>query len=130
MAGITFKELTAHVGISADELNKECSDDHINNISLFLANWQTVAPHLGLTEVDKEDVLEDKTKAQDRRYKTLQKWKAKNVFKATYTVLVDAFLKIGRADLAEKVCRLLIDKGMLSGFAINLQLHSAIRFCY
>ena len=112
MASITFKELIAHVGISADELNKECSDDHITAISLFLANWQTVAPHLGLTEVDEEDVKEEKTKPQDKRYKSLQKWKTKNGFKATYTVLVEVLLKIGRADLAEKVCRLLIDKGM------------------
>ena len=110
MAGITFKELIAHVGISADKLNKECSDDHITNISLFLGNWQTVAPHLGLTEVDELDVQKEETKAQ--RYKTLRKWKTKNVFKATYTVLVEVFLKIGRADLAEKVCRLLIDEGM------------------
>ena len=111
MAGITFEELIARVGISVDELDKECSDDHINNISLFLANWQTVAPLLGLTEVEREDV-QDETRAQDRRYKMLLKWKTKNAFKATYTVLVEVFLKIGRADLAEKVCGLLIDKGM------------------
>ena len=40
------------------------------------------------------------------------KWKAKNLFKATYRVFVDIFLKLGRADLAEKVCRLLVDEGM------------------
>ena len=112
MAGITLEELTAQVGISADELNKECSKEHINDISLFPTNWQTVAPLLGLDEVDEEDIQEDKTGAQNRRYKTLQKWKAKNVFKATYRVLVDVFLKIGRADFAEQVCRLLLDKGM------------------
>ena len=48
MAGITFEELIAYVGISADELNKPCSDEHITSISLFLTNWQTVAPLLGL----------------------------------------------------------------------------------
>ena len=111
MAGITFEELTAHVGISADMLNRECSDEHVASISLFLANWQTVAPHLGLTEIDEEDIEEDGTKTQDKRYKILQKWKARSLFKATYKVLVDVFLKIGRADIAEKVCKLLIDEG-------------------
>ena len=80
-------------------------------ISLFLANWQTVAPLLGLTETDEEDVEEEENKTQDKRYKTLQRWKNKNLFKATYRVLVDVFLKLGRADLAEKVCRLLVNEG-------------------
>ena len=33
------------------------------------------------------------------------------MFKATYRVIVDAFLRLGRADLAEKVCQLLVDEG-------------------
>ena len=111
MASITFEELIARVGISADELHKPCSDGHITSISLFLANWQTVAPLLGLTETDEEDIEEEGKNTQDKRYKTLQRWKAKNSFKATYQVLVDVFLKLSRADLAEKVCRLLVDKG-------------------
>ena len=110
MAGVTFEELIAYVGISTDELNKPCSDEHIARISLFLANWQTVAPLLGLTETDEEDIEEGK-KTQDKRYKTLWKWKCKNLFKATYGALIDVFLKLGRADLAEKVCRLLVGKG-------------------
>ena len=112
MAGITFEELIAYVGISADELNKPCSDEHITSISLFLTNWQTVAPLLGLSETDEEDVQEEGKKTQDKRYKTLQRWKSKNLFKATYQVLVGVFLKLGKADLAENVCRLLVDKGM------------------
>ena len=48
-----------HVGISAGDLNKPCSDEHITSISLFLANWQTVAPHLGLSETNEEDVEEE-----------------------------------------------------------------------
>ena len=111
MAGVTFEELIAHVGISADKLNKPCSDEHITSISLFLTNWQTVAPLLGLSETDEEDVEEEGKKTQDKRYKILRKWKAKNLFKATYRVIVDVFLTLGTADLADKVCRLLVDEG-------------------
>ena len=111
MAGISFEELIAYVGISAVKLNQQCSDKHISDISLFLTNWQSIAPHLGLTEKDEEDLEQDVKKAQDRRYKALQTWKAKNLFKATYRALVDVLLKIGRADFAEKVCRLLVDEG-------------------
>ena len=111
MAGVTFEELIAYVGISADELNKPCSDEHITSISLFLTNWQTVAPHLGLTETDEEDVEEEGKKTQDKS-KILRRWKNKKSFKSTYRVLVDVFLKLGKANLAEKVCRLLVDEGM------------------
>ena len=109
MAGVTFEELIDYVGISADELNKPCSDEHITSIALFLANWQTVAPLLGLSETDEEDVEEEGKKTQDKRYKTLRRWKDKNLFKATYRVLVDVFLQLGKANLAEKVCRLLVE---------------------
>ena len=111
MADVTFEELIGYVGISAEKLNKPCSDEHIASISLFLTNWQTVAPHLGLTETDEEDVEEEGKKTQDMRYKTLRRWKDKNLFKATYRVLVDVFLKLGKTSLAEKVCRLLVDEG-------------------
>ena len=127
MAGVTFEELIAYVGISADKLNKSCSDEHITSISLFLTNWQTVAPLLGLTETDEEDVEEEGKKTQDKRYKTLRRWKDKNLFKATYRVLVDVFLKLGKANLAEKVCKLLVDEGMYKisnkghGFILQLQ---------
>ena len=49
--GITVGKLIAHVGISPDKLNKRCSNKHITDISLFLTNWQTVAPHLRLSEI-------------------------------------------------------------------------------
>ena len=111
MDGVTVEELIAYVGISADELNKPCSDEHIASISLFLTNWQTVAPHLGLTETDEEDVEEEGKKTQDKRYKMLRRWRNKKSFKATYRVLVDVLLRLGEADLAEKVCKLLVDKG-------------------
>ena len=64
---------------------------------------------LKLSEMDLEDIDTDEKTIQDKRYRTLQKWKAKYSFEATYRVLVDVFLKLGRADLAEEVCKL--DKG-------------------
>ena len=120
MAGITFEELIGHVGISAENLNKLCSDEHITSISLFLSNWQTVAPLLGLTETDEEDVQEEGKKTQDKRYKMLQRWKSKSSFKATYRVLVDVFLRLGRADFAKEVCKLLVDEGTYKLLVVEL----------
>ena len=119
MAGVTFEKLIARVGISADELNKPCSDEHITSISLFLTNWQTVVPLLGLNETDEENVEEEGNNTQNKRYKMLRRWKDKNLFEATYRVLVDVFLKLGKANLAGEVCKLLVDEGTPGMYKIS-----------
>ena len=94
--------------------------------SSSLIGRHAVAHLLGLTETDVEDIKEDGKKTQDKRYKTLRKWKDKNLFKATYGALIDIFLKLGRADLAEKVCRLLVNEGtykLAAAFLLTMVLH-------
>ena len=44
---------------------------------------------------------------QDKQHKTLQKWKSKFAFKATYRNLIQALLDSGKGDHAEEVCKLL-----------------------
>ena len=43
-------------------------------------------------------------------YTSLELWKDKFAFKAKFRVLVEALLKIGSADQAEQVCRLLVSQ--------------------
>ena len=106
MAGVTLEELVKEVGVAPETLDKKCSDDHLRSISLFL-DWQTVAPHLGLSEADQEEIESDGKKDSVKRLKTLMKWKAKFAFKATYGRLIKVLLTTGRADHAEEVCKLL-----------------------
>ena len=81
-------------------------DEHLNSISRFL-DWRTTAPHLGLTDTEIEDIEDEDRKNEVRRLKALQRWKRKYCFKATYRKLMEVFLHIGRADLAEEVCSIL-----------------------
>ena len=106
MAGVTLEELVKEVGVAPEALDKRCSDDHLRSISLFL-DWQTVAPHLGLSETDQEGIESDGKKEPVKRLKTLVDWKAKFAFKATYRRLIEVLLTTGRADHAEEVCKLL-----------------------
>ena len=106
-AAVTLSEIVAEVGISLEDLDTKVSDKHLLKVSLFLAEWRTVAPYLGLDDVDVEDIEQDGKKEADKRHKTLQRWKSKFAFKATYKKLAEAFLTIGKAHEAEKVCRLL-----------------------
>ena len=106
MMAVTISELVKVVGISKADIDKRCADEHLNSISRFL-DWRTTAPHLGLTDTEIEDIEDEDRKNEVRRLKALQRWKRKYCFKATYRKLMEVFLHIGRADLAEEVCSIL-----------------------
>ena len=110
MSGVTLDELLKEVGVSSSQLDKACTSEHLRDIALFLESWRIVAPQLGLSKVQVEDIERDGTEEKEKRQKILECWKAKFVFKAKYTTLVTALLKIGRADQAEQVCHLLVQQ--------------------
>ena len=100
-------ELLVEVGVTRTSLDKTCTDEHLQDVALFLESWSNVAPYLGLSSDDVEVIQRDVHNEQGRRRKVLEVWKGKFAFKAKYRVLVEALLKIGRADQAERVCHLL-----------------------
>ena len=102
----TLEELVKKVRISLDLLDQKCSDEHLKSISLFL-DWRSVAPHLGLSERNIEDIEADKRKESERRLNVLQTWRKKYGYKATLKKLAEALLSVENADDAERVCRLL-----------------------
>jgi hypothetical protein len=101
----TLAEVLSKVGISEETLDQECSDADLVSISQFL-DWRTVAPHLGLDTTAIADI-DCKRTEPEKRVETLQKWKKKYGFKATYRVLVEKHLETGNADHATEVCRLI-----------------------
>ena len=108
-------ELLVEVGVTHALLDKTCTEEHLQDVALFLESWPNVAPHLGLSSADVGATRIDAHNEQERRKVILERWKSRFAFKAKYRVLVDALLKIGKADQAERVCRLLVPaqiKGM------------------
>ena len=108
MAAISLKELLKKVGLCPEKLNESIIDDHLREIALFLTSWRTVASHLDLDENDLDDAEQGGRKVKDKSLKALQIWKGKFGFKATYRKLVEVLLSLAMADVAEKVCNLLI----------------------
>ena len=107
---VTLDELVATVGISLETLDQKCTDEHTRTISEFL-DWRRVAPYLELDDAAIQVIERDSGDEPQRRLKTLQKWKERFAFKATYKMLVEVLLTVGRADHAEKVCKLLPKRG-------------------
>ena len=109
---VSVEELQAHYNVSSDVMNKTCSEKHILDISIFLDDWRLVAPRIGLEQHDVDAVIRNAHKEEERRLNVFRKWKGKCGYKATYRRLIEALLAIGRADLAERVCKVFIsDKG-------------------
>ena len=101
----TLDDLVKKLGIPLSLLDQECSDDHFTSISLYL-DWRRVAPHLGLKTVDIDEIESKKTESE-KRLETLQRWKVKYSYLAMFKVLVEVLLKVGCADHALKVSKLL-----------------------
>ena len=111
MSGVTLDELLEEVSVTPSQLDNACTREHLQDVALFLESWRTVAPHLGLSNTEVEEVERDETEEKaKKRQKILEAWYAKFSFKAKYRVLVEALLKISRADQAVKVCRLLVSR--------------------
>ena len=106
MAGITLDDCIEHFDLTAEVLDAKCSDKHILAVSSFL-DWRGVAPYLNLTDSEVDAVDSDGKDELDKRHKTLQKWRSKFAFKATYKNLIQALLDSSRGDHAEEVCKLL-----------------------
>ena len=102
----TLEDLVRKVRISLDVLEQKCSDEHLKSISLYL-DWRSVAPHLGLSERDIEDIEIENRRESERRLKVLQKWKRMFGYTATFRKLVEAILVVRNTEDAEYVCRLL-----------------------
>ena len=103
----TAEEIAEAVGVTKAKLDQECSEEHIKDISLFLESWETLAPHLNLKKTTIKEIDREGRTEQEKKLETLQKWKERFIFLATYKALMEALLKIGRADHAMQVCRLL-----------------------
>ena len=106
MEPVRLTELLKYEGISELIIDQSCSEQHIKLLSVSL-KWQIVAPHLGLSAADIEEIEYDKKVESERRLKTLQMWKEKYAYKATYRRLVEALLTVGNASHAQDVCKLL-----------------------
>ncbi len=96
-------------GLTYEDGNRECRDEHIFGISLKMENWELVATRLELTRAEIEVIKHDNPSIVMLRYNSLKKWVSKNLLNgtATYRVLLQALLDCGCNDQADQACSLL-----------------------
>ena len=93
--------------ISTGLLNQKCSNDHLIHISKLIAQWRDIAPSLGLTPADEQDIIGDAPQSiQRQRIGMLYKWSVKEGDNATYQKLAEIFKQCERQDIVDEIKRL------------------------
>ena len=109
---VTLDDLVRELRIPIETLEQKCTDQNLASISLLIESWRVVAPYLGLTKVEQEDIDTEGGTEAEKRLKLLQKWQEKYAYRATYKQLVEMLLNLGRGNQAAKLCSLLVPKGV------------------
>ena len=87
-----------------------CLDDHLNRLSMLITDWKAIAPHLGLTETDEEDIVANSPLSMPcQRLSMLRTWKRKYGEAATYEKLDHVFRQCSRQDLVDKISELIVE---------------------
>ena len=90
--------------------NKPCTESHLASISVNIADWRAVSPHLGLTEAEETAIQGSHPHSVSaQKIAMLRKWKEKQGTKATYRRLCRVFENCKRADLVDLVKQLLAE---------------------
>ena len=91
--------------MSRPSLDRPCSDRHAADIALKITSWKTLAPFLGLSELDDRDIEDGKT-VRERNIKMLRIWLHQGQ-SATYLKLAMVFMQVQRHDLVERLCEIM-----------------------
>ena len=89
--------------IPDEVLNCTWRDTDLARLAMHIVSWEELAPFLGLTEVEEEEIKTDNPKYAAQKVAALRQWKVKNQDAATYRQLVRVFSGLGEMELVEKV---------------------------
>ena len=90
--------------LSADKLQKTCSNDFLKEFAKKMRSWKDIAPYLGVNEWDLKDLEEVYPQDEDeQKYMALLCWKEMDVNSATYERLVECLLRHRHVDDAKEL---------------------------
>ena len=101
---LSIEEIEEYMGPQKDDLDSECKERIMLDVSKKISNWKEIAPRLHMQKSDIEAIDREQMTEDQKRNALLTRWYQKRAFKATYKELVTAFLDEGRADLARFLC--------------------------
>ena len=121
--------------VSDKLLDSRVSDIHIAEIASNLVDWESLAPHFGLTESERKEIREDfEGRYNLQKRKALRVWRWKNGDKATYRQLIGICCRNSTqklVDLAESIVKYLgPDQRPSSSLVLNDTFYRYLLDCY
>ena len=98
-----------------DQLDSQCSKDHLYKIATFSFDWKTVGKRLIDSQLIK-DIDREEQSEQRKRDTMLEKWLEVKGSEATYRALIDVLNVLKNTQVAEEVQKLassIATEGML-----------------
>ena len=121
-------------GVPKSHLDRAISDIHIAQLAKSMTEWQELAPFLGITPAEENEIIElYRGRLQLQKREALRKWKEKNGGEGTYRRLIGVFCTEGRVDLAETLKGLLASEnrsGSASQSSVIDVFHDYLHDCY
>ena len=96
--------------------DEQWSEQHLYQISQHITDWKEIAPALGLTETDEENIA-GQASVPAQRIAMLRTWKQKNGAASTYRKLADVLSMCGRQNLVDEIGKLVRSVSVISGAA-------------
>ena len=80
------------------------SNEHRREIARDIgADWETLAPYIGISDRDVEDIKEEYRRPVDKRFAMMRKWHELYGSEATYLKLINGLIQVGRRDLIQSL---------------------------
>ncbi len=98
------KDIAEEAGVFVQEFDQLCHECVLDEFAELCDPWELIGHHLGLTQPQLSAIREDYSRTELQRIKMLQKWK-ESLFRPTYGLLIEAFLKCGKVEQALVVGR-------------------------
>ena len=103
-----FHRLMNHYGLTEEHYDQQVRDIHLEELSRSgCKQWKSLPPHLEVETIVAEDIDNSREDPGTKRYMFLLTWKDRKGFDATYRQLINALLKVGCRQDAEKLCEML-----------------------
>ena len=103
--------IVRYKGLSVRQIEQPCTEMHLIEIARDLTGWENVCSFLGLRQKHEEAILAMHPRNIRKQTEAmLLMWQNEFGMKATYRVLMEAFLKVGKASLVEATCDILMSK--------------------
>ena len=100
--------LAVKYNVTDQQLDTMITDEHIQDISLFLVRWEDVANQLNVDRLEIDGIQQAPgLRPVARNREVLMAWKGAMFRSATYGRLVEVLGKLNEVECAEKVCELI-----------------------